>query len=437
MPEHKRQLIHSEPVREIMGSPPRRLIAWGTTVIFVVFVLFFLGSWFIRYPDVIPAPVEITTTNPPVTLTSRVNGRVLELLYAEGDTADSGDLIAVMESSADFRSILALEKFLMRQNNDYTTRPDSFPQPVNMGELQQAYSSFLLAYTRLFNTRENDNLGARIEALREEIIATGDYITRLKEREKLFAKSIELEIVSFRRDSTLHLKDVIPASDLEKAEQNLIGRKMELQQTGLDIMTETIALSRKKQELQDLTIKRNEEFLQLTSETTALRADLLSGISQWKTRFLLISPVRGGITFNRIWSANLFVTENEPVATVVPENQGDFVGRILLGMQKSGKVKPGMLVNIKLSGFPYLEFGMVRGVVVSRSMVPEGDRYYVELSLPDGLNTLYNKQLPFTQNMKGTAEIMTDNLNLLQKIIDPLRYLLAKNRSLKQSYLPE
>ena len=115
--------------------------------------------------------------------------------------------------------------------------------------------------------------------------------------------------------------------------------------------------------------------------------------------------------------------------TVVPENQGDFVGRIMLGMQKSGKVKPGMLVNIKLSGFPYLEFGMVRGVVISRSMVPEGERYYVELSLPDGLNTLYDKQLPFSQNMKGTAEIMTDNLNLLQKIVDPIRYLIIKNRT--------
>jgi HlyD family secretion protein len=259
----------------------------------------------------------------------------------------------------------------------------------------------------------------------------------LKERERLFTKSIELETISFRRDSTLHSKDVISLSDREKAEQNLIGRKMELQQTGLDIMTESIGLSRKKQELQDLKIKRNEEFLQLTSETSAFRADLLSGIAQWKTRFLLISPVRGAITYTRIWSANQFVGENEPVLTVVPENQGDFIGRMMLGMQKSGKVRSGMLVNIKLSGFPYLEYGMVRGVVVSRSTVPEGDLYYVELSLPDGVRTLYGRQLPFTQNMKGTAEIMTDNLNLLQKIIDPLRYLLTKNRSMKKGYFPE
>lgn len=429
MPENKRQIIHSEPVREIMGSPPRRLISWGTTAIFVVFILFFLGSWLIRYPDVIPAPVEITTTNPPVTLTSRVNGRILELLSTEGDTVDRGDLIAVMESSADFRRILALEQFLLSHNANYLTPPDSFPQPVHLGELQQAYSLFLLAYTRLFNTRENDNLGNRIEALHEEINSTGEYINQLKERERLFAKSIELEVVSFKRDSTLQMKDVISISDLEKAEQNLISRKMELQQTGLDIMTETIGLSRKKQELQDLTIKRNEEFLQLTSETIALRADLLSAITQWKTRFLLISPVRGEVTFTRIWSSNQFVIENEAVVTVVPENQGEFVCRIVLGMQKSGKVEPGMLVNIKLAGFPYLEYGMIRGVVVSRSLVPEGDRYFVELSLPDGLRSLYGKQLPFSQNMKGTAEIMTDNLNLLQKIVDPLKYLLAKNRS--------
>jgi hypothetical protein len=429
MPDNKRQIIHSEPVREIMGSPPRKLIAWGTTLIFVVFVLFLLGSWLIRYPDVIPAPVEITTTNPPATLTSRVNGRILELLSTEGSAVEKGTVIAVMESSADFRNILALEEFLQTHYDDYITPPDSFPEPVNLGELQQAYSTYLLGYTKLYITRENDNLGKRIEALSEEIFSTGEYINRLKERERLFAKSIELETVSFRRDSLLHLKDVIAVSDLEKAEQNLIARKMELQQTGLDIMTETIGLSRKKQELQDLSIKRNEEFLQLTSEALALRADLLSGITQWKTRFLLTSPVKGAITYTRIWSANQFVAENESVVTIVPEHQGDYIGRLVLGMQKSGKVKPGMKVNIKLSGFPYLEYGMIRGEVVSRSMVPEGDRYYVEISLPDGINTLYGKQLPFTQNMKGTAEIMTDNLNLLQKIIDPLRHLITRYRS--------
>ncbi|MBP1666817.1 MAG: hypothetical protein H6Q23_1677, partial [Bacteroidetes bacterium] len=51
-----------------------------------------------------------------------------------------------------------------------------------------------------------------------------------------------------------------------------------------------------------------------------------------------------------------------------------------------------------------------------------------EITLPDGLRTLYGVNLEFTQNMQGTAEIMTDSLRLLQKIINPFRYLATKNR---------
>jgi HlyD family secretion protein len=131
------------------------------------------------------------------------------------------------------------------------------------------------------------------------------------------------------------------------------------------------------------------------------------------------------------------VAENEPVVTIVPENQGEYIGRVLLGMKKSGKVEPGLSVNIKLSSFPYLEYGMLRGVVKSRSLVPEGDSYYVEISFPDRLVTLYGTELSFSQNMQGTAEIETDRLSLLQKIIEPLKYLITKYGRSNNGYLPE
>jgi HlyD family secretion protein len=123
------------------------------------------------------------------------------------------------------------------------------------------------------------------------------------------------------------------------------------------------------------------------------------------------------------------VVKDEPVISIVPLEPGDFVGRINLRMQRSGKVTPGQTVNIKLSGYPYLEYGMVRGVVKSKSLVPASDAYIIEIDFPSGLTTLYGKKLDFTQNMQGTAEILTDNLRLLQKVINPFRYLVTKNRT--------
>jgi hypothetical protein len=68
--------------------------------------------------------------------------------------------------------------------------------------------------------------------------------------------------------------------------------------------------------------------------------------------------------------------------------------------------------------------------VKAKSLVPTGDAYIIEVELPAGLTTLYDIKLDFTQIMQGNAEIITDDdLRLLQKIINPLRYLASKNRN--------
>jgi len=437
MAERRVEILHSEPVREIMGTPPRGLVTWGTTLIFIVFLFFVFAAWFIRYPDVIPANIVITTANPPVTLTSRIDGRILELLCAEKDTVDKGEIIGVMESSARYGTVLLLENFL-NINSLYTaTHPDSLPAAAGLGELQQSYSSFMVAYSKLYFTKTNDYLGHRIEALNEEISATEKYIERLGSQEKLLTKSFQLEIARFERDSILHAQKLIPPANFEKSQQDLIAKRITLHETGLEIMSQTINLSKKKQELQDVSIARMNEFLQLGAESSALMSDLLSLIEQWKIKYLLTSPVRGVITYTKIWTRDQFVAENEQVVTIVPENQGEYIGRVTLGMKKSGKVEPGMNVNIKLSSFPYLEYGMLRGVVKSRSLVPEGDSYYVEISIPDGLITLYDTELAFSQNMQGTAEIVTDRQRLLQKIIEPLKHLITEYGKSNNGYLPE
>jgi len=60
--------------------------------------------------------------------------------------------------------------------------------------------------------------------------------------------------------------------------------------------------------------------------------------------------------------------------------------------------------------------------------VPAEDAYVIEIELPDGLMTLYGKKLEFTQNMQGSAEIITENIRLIQKIVNPFRYMVSKNR---------
>lgn len=64
----KYEVLHSDQVKRIINLPPPKLLRWGTTILAAIFVFMLVFASIIRYPDVVPSPVEITTENPPVSL---------------------------------------------------------------------------------------------------------------------------------------------------------------------------------------------------------------------------------------------------------------------------------------------------------------------------------------------------------------------------------
>jgi len=65
------------------------------------------------------------------------------------------------------------------------------------------------------------------------------------------------------------------------------------------------------------------------------------------------------------------------------------------------------------------------------SLVPSSDNqilnYTVGIGLLDGLITTYNKELPFQPNMQGRAEIITEDISLLERIVLPIKKILNEN----------
>jgi multidrug resistance efflux pump len=421
-------IIYSEPVNELMGHPPGKILRWGTAIILVIFILFVLLLWLIKYPDTIPAPVEITTANPPVTLVSKLTGRIKNLYVRDKEETRKGEVLAVMETTASIDEINRLKKIVDTISNPERILLSFLPEFTELGEIQSYWGSFMKSLSDFNNYNINDFYGNKIISLTEEIDGILVYIGRVKEKEKLYGENLSLELRKFKRDSLLRVSGVYSESELEKSRQSLIRLNIELQQVRLDHSAKSIELAEKKQVLQDYRIKKLEEREKYFSVLNESFLNLKAQIKIWENNYLIVSPVTGFVTFTKFWSENQIVNKDEPVLSIVPLDAGDYVGRINLKMNRSGKVYPGQQVNIKLSGYPYLEYGMIRGVVKSKSLVPSGDSYVIELILPSGLTTLYGKKLDFTQNMQGTAEIITEDLRLLQKIINPFRYLISRNK---------
>jgi HlyD family secretion protein len=123
----------------------------------------------------------------------------------------------------------------------------------------------------------------------------------------------------------------------------------------------------------------------------------------------------------------------EVLVTVVPQECARIIGKITLPPQGAGKVKEGQTVNIKFDNFPYMEFGMLKVYIKNISLVPvvnnggaDKKAYILEVVFPDTLRTNYGKELAFSQEMQGTAEIITDDLRLPDKFLNPIKAALKK-----------
>ena len=53
--------FRSESVQDFLSQPPNWMIRWGNTFILIIIATILLISYLIKYPDVISAPVIITS----------------------------------------------------------------------------------------------------------------------------------------------------------------------------------------------------------------------------------------------------------------------------------------------------------------------------------------------------------------------------------------
>jgi HlyD family secretion protein len=242
---------------------------------------------------------------------------------------------------------------------------------------------------------------------------------------------LELTRKQFLRDSSLYQNGVIALAEYEKSEQTFLQVKNAHQSLLASVANNNMQMNQLTYQIVDL---ESQQMEQIQTKINALKEsydNLKAVIADWEKTFVLISPVEGKITFNRFWSKNQFVTSGETVYTIVPSLPQRIIGRAKIPVAGSGKLKTGQHVLVRLDNFPYMEFGMLEGKLESLSQVPESSQqgvfYTAEIFFPDGLITNYKKTLPFQQELQGSAEIITQNLSLFDRLISPMKSAIKKS----------
>lgn len=165
-----------------------------------------------------------------------------------------------------------------------------------------------------------------------------------------------------------------------------------------------------------------------TSAVLGIKNDIHKSFSEtelqvkvWEDLHVIKSPQNGSVNYLGYIDKNQFVVENKLVLTIVPKIYG-IHGQIKARSFGLGRIVKGQSVNIKLDNYPVNEYGLLKGKVerISNGADDEG-LYMVDVSLPNALLTSYKKEIIFTPDMKGQADIVIRNSSLLERFFNNIK----------------
>lgn len=418
----------SDEIDQILGHPPSWLLQWGITLILITTTIFGVIAWLIKYPDVIATNITVVTTNPVIPVVARETGKIDTLLVENNQQVKQGDILAILNSSTSYSDIVLLDTFLKNVEND-NNEIISLPN-LMLGTLQSNYAALvqkLSAYQYFSRQRDVAQKTASIES---QIKFINSLNGNLVKQQNTLLEEVNLSKKDFNRHTKLFSDKVVSSAELEKAETQYLQYKRQLEGIENQIISNNINIAQLQTQINEISQSRNNSQIEQELSIKVTVETLKSQIASWKESFLIQAPISGKISFAQIRSEQQFVNTNQPIFMVVPDDKrGTIVGRSELPIANSGKVKKGQSVNIQLDGFPFQEYGIIKAKVDGVSLVPvelgnSQNNYLVEILLPDSLVTTYDKRIPFRQKMKGTANIITEDRRVLERIFDKLKSIL-------------
>ena len=422
--------FHSDEVQEIMGRKPAWILRWGITVLLAIAAGIVLGCYFIKYPQTVSAEITLTSDYPPSDLAARVTGILDSVCVSNGDKVAPGQLLALVASAARYEDVILVEGMLKADagHSLIDGKEDSRAlEALRLGDLQRDWIEYLRACSDYGDYLRIDQIGRKKSLLASQIASAREYYGKLEGQRGMIEEELVYEQKSLRRDSLLFQKKVMAEAEYENTLKTYISKKNSL--AGFDASMANAQLSRLQLEQQvlELETQRTVDVAEYERRINQAKESLLGQIALWKEQYAIIAPYGGVVSLQNVWGRGQRVNPGDLIASVAIDGGMKVMGRLKVPSSGFGKVMVGQTVNIKLNGFPYLEFGILKGVVASISSVPEdtqyGLAYTVDVALPRGLESSYRKDLPFVQNMDGTAEIITEDMRLIERFIQPIRSL--------------
>jgi len=425
MPQAQENIeIRSEEVQEILSYVPNWMIRYGNTFVFLLLLLLLAISWFVKYPDVITAEVVVTTKIPPEKIYAKSTGQIGSILVNNNSQITKNSIIGVIENSGNYKDVLLLKSILDTisiEKINFTFPMDQLPFLI-LGEIAMDFSLFETNYSEYVLNKKLQPYSSEFSANNLSLAEIKNRLVILKSQKVLNEKELEFNKKDLDRNEILFEKGIIAAQDYEQKQLEYTHSKRLLQNMSTSISQLNEAVGNSRNTIKSSKIRKTQDDTRLLKKVIQSFYQLKKSINDWELRYALKSSIAGKVSYMSFWNENQTVNIGDLVFTIIPSTSSGYVGKIKAPIRNAGKIRLGQKVNIRLANYPDTEFGMLNGNVENISLFPDKEgNYLVDVSLDEELITSYNTKIEFQQEMSGKAEIITEDLRLIERFFYQLK----------------
>lgn len=415
-------LLRSTEVTELISKRPSFIVRWGITILFAIASALLVITWFIRYPDIVPARAMLNSINAPKEVIVKTPGKLIKLFAKEAQPVLKNEVIGFIESTASHAEVIKLSEMLDTILTRIETQkmnevPDFLARNYNnLGELQAAYQTFSQSLQQFSNYLNNGFY------LRKKIMLLKDmnYLQRLHkeqmQQKALIEQDLLLTDTTFQANQRLKDQKVISAFDYRAEKSKLISKQLVLPQINSSIISNENQQHEKQKEIAELENQGQQQKNIFIQSLNTLK----SQVEDWKKKYLLTSPVDGKVSFAAFIQENQELKGGQLICYINPGNTS-YYAEALIPQYNFGKVKTGQEVLLKFPSYPWQEFGSVKGKIEFINTVPSDSGYLAKVSFTSGLITNYKKLIQYRTGLTADAEIITADLRLTERFINSLR----------------
>lgn len=427
MPNHDIEL-RSDEVQEILSRVPHWMIRWGNLIMLILLLILIGMSCVIKYPEVIKADITITTATPPERLIAKTSGRLEKILIRNKQRVNAGTPIAIVENTADYADVFKLKYIL--DTLTITDNDLNFPltamKSLNIGDVGNQYAAFekdYIAYKLYSDLKPHE---VEKSSYKREILFLQQRLQLTMEQKSIGEEELKVKKRELERYNKLHQKGVISSQEWDSKNLEYLQFSKELKNLPASIAQIKSAINDLAKSSKNVELSETKDNVNLYKNMVQSLSQLKEEVSKWEMKFVLRASITGEVTFLQYWKENQTITEGENVFSIIPVHEGHYLGKVKAQAQNSGKIKIGQKVNIRLANYPTYEFGILRGKIQYISLTPDEDgQFMIDVVLPENLKTSYNEKIAFQQEMRGTADIITKDLRLIDHLLYQFRDLIS------------